>query len=173
MIGKQVIKKCSQCDCGEQRLIVNKRHNLCHEKNRLRIDDNSGSVRANVKKLQAKKLLSNRTSSKLSLSKNKISVNLSYKEACQQILDQRGDQCQGCGTHQRLSFSHLVPRSRRPDLIDNPLNIHIHCMDGDGIVGCHTLYEAGRWTNLNDHDTIIQSLQQLDYQYYQLKISKQ
>jgi hypothetical protein len=173
MIGSREVKRCAKCDCGEKRLIVNKRHSLCQEKNRERLDHNSGEERVVQRKLAAKSLTSNKGLSpgkkRLGLSKKKKDTNTSYKKVCEQIGEERGMECEGCGTHQRLSFSHLSPRSRRPDLIDDPRNIHIHCMDGDGVVGCHTKYEAGDWEELNDKWTIVFSLREIDPEYLRIK----
>lgn len=160
MLGKTIIDHCSQCDCGEKRLIVNKTHYLCQQKNQERLLKKKNPRQ---KTLKIKKL-SNSTKQRIK--------NEKYTKIIREIADERGMVCQGCGTTERLSFSHLIPRSRRPDLITNKKNIHIHCMDGDGVVGCHTKAEAGRYDELLDGELIKQSIKELDAEYYRIKVLK-
>jgi len=160
MLGKRIVDHCSQCDCGEKRLIVNKTHYLCQQKNQERLQKTKN---AQQKTLKIKKL---------SQSTKQRMKNEKYSKIIREIANERGMVCQGCGTTERLSFSHLIPRSRRPDLVTNKLNIHIHCMDGDGIVGCHTKAERGMYDELLDGEQIKQTIKQLDPEYYRLKIMK-
>lgn len=171
MIGKVKVQKCSRCDCGQKRLIVNKTHFLCYEKNQQRLEDNRSTNKVNkAKNLISKTSLSSKN--KLGLSSKKAKQNKTYNQVCHEILQERGQKCQGCNTNKRLSFSHLIPRSRRPDLITNKDNIHIHCMDGDGIEGCHQKCESGKFDELLDGQQIIETIKKIDKQYYQLKVMK-
>lgn len=76
--------------------------------------------------------------------------------------------CTGCGTSDQLTNSHLVPRSRRSDLISNPKNIRIHCLE------CHNLWESSLEQKqlLMDYDECMSIVQQLDPIYYELILNK-
>jgi hypothetical protein len=177
MLGKLKIDYCKDCDCGEKKPIVNKTRHLCQEKNteRLVTQDKPKRQAALLKSSGLKISSFKQKASKsggLKLSKKKEGVNRQYKLVCTKISEERGMVCQGCGTSDRLSFSHLIPRSRRPDLITIALNIHIHCMDGDGIKGCHEKCEAGRYDELQDGEDIKRALVRLDSEYFSLKLMK-
>ena len=89
-----------------------------------------------------------------------------YKIAKKEAWDRDGGLCTGCKTADRLSPSHLIPRSDRPDLIAVVKNIRWQCMDGDDIEGCHTKHEMGKWDELLDGDEIREIMQELDEEYY-------
>ena len=48
-----------------------------------------------------------------------------YKKAQDIVMERDGGRCRGCGTTQRLSFSHLIPRSYREDLIAEDRNLSL------------------------------------------------
>lgn len=93
-------------------------------------------------------------------------IDKDYKVACEEVWKRDGGKCRGCGTTDRLSNSHLIPRSHRRDLVSVVKNIHIHCMDGDGIKGCHKKHEDQEWDDMLDGDVIVQTMKELDLQYY-------
>jgi len=64
----------------------------------------------------------------------------------------------GCGTADRLSFSHLEPRSFSIVNEANKAMIHIHCMTFGGFEGCHDKYEQHRFSELKDGDEIMEAL---------------
>lgn len=162
MLGKVLFDNCSSCDCGEKRLIVNKTKYLCEEKNRERLDKN--------KLPKKKETLSSVKSSMNSISKKKSKQNQEYHKVCVQIMEERGPRCQSCGTTSYLSFSHLVPRSRREDLITEKLNIRIQCTCRvDSSVGCHQRYEQGLIDDFLDKDEIVRDVKKLDVEFYHLK----
>ena len=66
-------------------------------------------------------------------SKIKRDLNKVYKE----IKEERGHYCTGCGRSDvPLSFSHLIPRSRRSDLITDKRNITFHCLSLNSFCLC-------------------------------------
>lgn len=71
-----------------------------------------------------------------------------YREAKKQIHDEMIDDsgyvyCRGCGTTTgRITWSHRIPRSRRPDLIADKDNIDPMCDQ------CHEWVEAGEYDQL-------------------------
>lgn len=169
--GKPVFDNCSKCDCGEKRLIVNKTRYLCDEKNRVRLDENK-KPKEKVTLSEIKKTL--RTIKPINqLSKPKAKQNQEYKKVCQEIDEERGLKCESCGTTQYLSHSHLIPRSRRQDLITEPKNIKIQCTCRvDGSKGCHQRYEDSQIDDFIDKEEILSIVKGLDKQYYYLKFSK-
>lgn len=170
MLGKIVKANCSECDCGEERIIVNKTRFLCDAKNKIRLGTKMSKPLRQSALLSRKGLKPGKK--RLKLSKKKVEQNDKYHQVCEVILEERGALCQGCRTADRLSFSHLTPRSRKPKLIEKKENIHIHCMDGDGIEGCHTKCEAGKFDEMLDGDQIIAFLEKYDNEYLQLKLRR-
>ena len=111
-----------------------------------------------------------------SISKKQSSVNNKLKKVYKEIAEERGHYCTGCGRRHgdvMLSHSHLIPRSRRPDLVTDKNNITYHCLDGidsNGISrkGCHTIWESTkRYTLLDYHKNMLYILQ-VDSEYYNL-----
>lgn len=155
------VGKCSQCDCGSMRPIVNKRHDLCNEKNQERLNSQRDP------KEQKSRIKTKFTAIKQA-SKRKHRENAAYKEVCFEIMEERGSVCQGCGTVQRLSFSHLEPRSYSNRNVTNKEMIHIHCMTFGEVEGCHNKYEEHRFSELNDCEEIVEKLQKHAPDYYNL-----
>jgi hypothetical protein len=141
--------------------IVNKKYNLCELHNWLRLHPNKlekdfylrYSVEDAFKKPKPidrfskfkntslfpkkKKTHINQVSKKEQL--NKVKLALVYKK----IDETRGLICEGCGTTNYLSHSHLISRTERKDLEANENNIKIHCMERkDGTKGCHKRWEG-------------------------------
>ena len=80
--------------------------------------------------------------------KEKRRLTIIYNE----IAEERGHYCTGCGRSTNLSHSHLIPRSRRKDLVTDKRNITYHCMVGpNGTKGCHQLWESSERTKLLDY----------------------
>lgn len=51
--------------------------------------------------------------------------------------------CSGCDSSRYpLSHSHIIPRSQRKDLEDDPENITYHCLDSGTRRGCHDKHEG-------------------------------
>lgn len=146
---KADIDRCKKCTCGGKRLIVNRTHWLCEEKNRERIG----------KPLKRPQPMKN-------FSKKRNSEENRYRELQRRLLTE-DSVCHGCGTRENLSFSHLIPRSRRPDLIADERNVVLHCMDYGERKGCHSKWEEGDVT-LPDYERNMKAIKQMDLQYYEL-----
>ena len=85
-----------------------------------------------------------------------------------QIVDRDGNLCRGCGRHDRLSLSHLVPVSANKKLENDPENIHLHCMTWENEKGCHNKHEDKQWDDMLDGEEILLKLEQLDPEYFKL-----
>lgn len=80
--------------------------------------------------------------------------------------------CTGCNGKERLSHSHLIPRSRRPDLATNELNIQYHCLGAPEVKGCHEKHESMEVATLNDFESNFRAIYNLDQEYFWLRILK-
>jgi len=110
--------------------------------------------------------------------KQKI-IKAAIKQAYDEIAEERAHMCTGCGTYDRLSHSHIISRSRRPDLAADKRNITYHCMDGlnflESVKGCHTIWEHGTLEEkqaLLDYDQMIAYIQEVDPSYYHILTNK-
>ena len=78
--------------------------------------------------------------------------------------------CAGCGKHGNavpLSFSHIIPRSRRGDLVTDRRNITLHCLSMGERVGCHTLWESAKDRDkLLDYFHNLAYIKEVDLEYY-------
>ena len=84
-----------------------------------------------------------------------------------QISEERGHYCTGCGKTGNLSHSHLIPRSRRKDLVTDKRNITYHCVIGpNGTKGCHQLWESKERTKLLDYCKNMEYILEVDTEYY-------
>lgn len=80
--------------------------------------------------------------------------------------------CTGCGGTQRLSHSHLIPRSRRADLATDPVNIQYHCLSFGNQKGCHEKHEGMEVATLKDFETNFKTIHRLDREYFWLRLQK-
>ena len=95
--------------------------------------------------------------------KEKRRLSIVYKE----IAEERGHYCTGCGRSTNLSHSHLIPRSRRKDLVTDKRNITYHCIVGpNGTKGCHQLWESKERTKLLDYCKNMEYILEVDTEYY-------
>jgi 5-methylcytosine-specific restriction endonuclease McrA len=95
-------------------------------------------------------------------SKIKRDLNKVYKE----IKEERGHYCTGCGRSDvPLSFSHLIPRSRRSDLITDKRNITFHCLSLNR-KGCHDMWESRDRIKLLDYHKNMEYILEVDTEYY-------
>ena len=80
----------------------------------------------------------------------------------------RGQYCTGCGRSGiGLSHSHIIPRSRRPDLQTDINNITYHCLIGqDGTKGCHQMWECRDRIKLLDYHKNMEYILEVDNEYY-------
>ncbi len=87
-----------------------------------------------------------------------------------QISYERGHFCEGCGRTEGvvpLSHSHIIPRSRRADLICDKRNIQYLCLSmGDGRKGCHEMWESRDKNKLLCYHKNLEYILQVDTEYY-------
>ncbi len=102
---------------------------------------------------------------KISNKQKKIKKELS--KVYTEILNERGHYCCGCGqSNIPLSFSHIIPRSRRSDLICNKDNITLHCLTLDK-KGCHEMWESrSERSKLLDYHKNMEYILEVDTEYY-------
>ena len=63
------------------------------------------------------------------VSSKQSKINKELKRVYKEISQERGHYCSGCGRSDvPLSHSHIIPRSRRPDLQTDKRNITYHCL---------------------------------------------
>jgi len=84
-----------------------------------------------------------------------------------QLSEERGHYCTGCGRTTNLSHSHLIPRSRRKDLVTDKRNITYHCLIGkNGTKGCHEMWESKERVKLLDYCKNMEYILEVDTEYY-------
>lgn len=106
---------------------------------------------------------------------------VSYKQAkenkllskvYEEMAEDRGHYCTGCGRSDvPLSHSHIIPRSRRKDLVLEPRNITYHCLDsgvGTNRKGCHHIWEGNIESKmlLLDYHSNLEYILEVDAEYY-------
>jgi len=96
-------------------------------------------------------------------------VNGDLKKVYKEIAKERGHYCTGCGRRDLpLSHSHIIPRSRRPDLVTDKRNITYHCLDTNGRKGCHTIWEGVERFKLLDYMKKMEYISEVDSEYFHL-----
>ena len=84
-----------------------------------------------------------------------------------QIAEERGHYCNGCGRSDvPLSHSHVIPRSRRKDLVTDKRNITYHCLSIGEHKGCHDMWESKERTKLLDYCKNMEYILEVDTEYY-------
>ena len=84
-----------------------------------------------------------------------------------EIASERGHYCSGCGkSNVPLSHSHLIPRSRRKDLVTDKRNITYHCLSIGEHKGCHDLWESKDRVKLLDYHKNMEYILEVDTEYY-------
>lgn len=104
-----------------------------------------------------------------STSKKQISVEEDLKGVYELIKSTRDFWCTGCGSTQNLDHSHLIPRSRRSDLVTEIKNITYHCR------ACHLIWEHGSQEEkkkLHDFSRNMEYIKEVDVVYYNILKSK-
>ena len=90
------------------------------------------------------------------------------------MAETREHKCTGCDQYYNvvpLSHSHIIPRSRRPDLVAELSNITYHCLSMGNNIGCHEIYENGTPEEkrmLIDYESNMDYIRRVDKEYYNL-----
>ena len=111
------------------------------------------------------------------ISRKQAQVNTALNKVYKELRDTLPPYCSGCGRSDvLLSFSHLIPRSRRSDLITEKRNITYHCIGGGATArkGCHQLWEGGikDKQKLLDYHSNLEYILEVDTEYYFLITEK-
>lgn len=166
--------KIEQCrGCGLTAPIVNRKHMMCQQCNWDRLHPQEGTYAENKAKRQAEVFDSLRSKTKRpkQVSVKQKVARSQVAEAYEQMAKTREHICTGCGTTQRLSHSHIIPRSRRKDLEADVRNITYHCLSMGEERGCHDIWEHGTLeekATLNDFYDNMTYIEQIDFEYYNL-----
>jgi len=86
-----------------------------------------------------------------------------------EIAFERGHYCEGCGRTEAavpLSHSHIIPRSRRSDLICSKKNIQYLCLSIGNRRGCHEIWESRDKTKLLCYHKNLEYILEVDTEYY-------
>ena len=82
-------------------------------------------------------------------------------------MNERPHYCTGCGrSGVPLSHSHLIPRSRRSDLVTEKKNITYHCLSMGERKGCHDIWESKDRYRLLDYHKNMEYILEVDTEYY-------
>tara|TARA_R100001443_G_scaffold92894_1_gene99563 strand:+ start:834 stop:1166 length:333 start_codon:yes stop_codon:yes gene_type:complete len=102
------------------------------------------------------------------VSKKQDKIKRQLNKIYHEILLERNT-CSGCGKHGNavpLSFSHIIPRSRRGDLVTDRRNITLHCLSMGERKGCHEIWESIERHKLLDYFTNLAYIKEVDQEYY-------
>ena len=107
------------------------------------------------------------------MSKKQDKIKRQLNKIYHEILLERNT-CSGCGKHGNavpLSFSHIIPRSRRGDLVTDRNNITLHCLtfvdnNGNSRKGCHEIWESNERYKLLDYHKNMEYILEVDTEYY-------
>jgi 5-methylcytosine-specific restriction endonuclease McrA len=102
------------------------------------------------------------------VSKKQDKIKRQLNKIYHEILLERNT-CFGCGKHGNavpLSFSHIIPRSRRGDLVTDRRNITLHCLSMGERKGCHEIWESRDRDKLLDYFSNLAYIKEVDKEYY-------
>ena len=102
------------------------------------------------------------------MSKKQDKIKRQLNKIYHEILLERNT-CFGCGKHGNavpLSFSHIIPRSRRGDLVTDRRNITLHCLSMGERKGCHEIWESRDRDKLLDYFSNLAYIKEVDKEYY-------
>ena len=103
------------------------------------------------------------------VSKKQKEVGLEYGRVIQELKVEREFVCECCGRGDRLSLSHLVPRSFDANLITEKKNIRWHCMSMGSQVGCHTKWEnPALRQQLELYEEYMEMVKEMNIKYYRI-----
>lgn len=86
------------------------------------------------------------------------------------ILPKFNGRCSGCLWTRNLTPSHVIRRSKRPDLVLEPRNVKPHCID------CHVSWDSGNpqeMKKLLDYEDNMEYIKEVDPCYYERLKSKE
>ena len=136
---------CSVCE-KEGIYIVNRKHMTCNSCNTIRINGADSIEKKAIKQRKSLSNVKNFGKIKQKSSKQLVKDKLYHNVKMELMEESQGDgtyYCRGCGNTHSLSLSHLIRRSRRPDLVDLKENMTFHCLvREDGSQGCHDRWES-------------------------------
>src|SRR5688572_11433996 len=95
--------------------------------------------------------------------------------AYEEIAIERTHACDECNTFERLSHSHLAPKSLFGGIAALKKNIVYHCLSLGDIVGCHTKYETAevaKMKNFEKYFTFLFTYSKETRQYFWQRIHK-
>lgn len=99
-------------------------------------------------------------------SSKQAKIDSSYAKKKKEVYSE-DELCTGCRNTYRSTPSHLIPRSRRSDLIDEIENLKPHCLK------CHDMWESPRRMYLLDYEENMEIVKRLDTEYHALLLAKQ
>ncbi len=103
-------------------------------------------------------------------SKKRAKIERELRKVKQDIVDTHEGGCEGCAkTNCAMEFSHIIPRSRRADLIAVRENINVLCHS------CHATWEThvpAKMKALDCYDANMAYIKEVDHEYYQILINK-
>jgi len=102
------------------------------------------------------------------VSKKQDKIKRKLNKIYSDILLERNN-CSGCGQSGYavpLSFSHIIPRSRRGDLVTDRRNITLHCLSMGERKGCHEMWEGKERDKLLDYFHNLAYIKEVDLEYY-------
>lgn len=150
-------------NCNKIKPIVNKKHHLCPECNRERLDAQSSKKQA--KKIR-KKIREERGNP------NDYSIRAKLYE---EIASEREWVCSGCGKRDHLSHSHIISVKKRKDLEFVKENIVYDCMSMGEQEGCHDKWESGnikKMMEVVNFNERISYIRKTDESYFNLLMTK-
>jgi 5-methylcytosine-specific restriction endonuclease McrA len=123
---------------------------------------NKGNLSNKGSKLNSKKVSINKKSDR------QIKIETDLQEVYSKMDQQSDGTCKGCGRPDKfLTHSHIIPRSRRRDLVAVGENITFHCVE------CHDTWEHGPdliRQQMNDYTKNMEYIKSVDKEYYNLLV---
>lgn len=156
-VKKPYLKEKIKCSvCGNEHYLVNAKYQLCGICNNKRLQEGKELKIYELKKTPL---------SPISVKQKEINKTLYTVYDSMKKPDMK---CSGCGTKERLTPSHLIPRSRRADLITDPRNITWHCVGMGEKTGCHEIWESHDRKKLKDYNVNMTYIKEVDFEYYKI-----
>lgn len=171
---------CSQC--GYEGRWANRTRKLCIKCNQERLSKGKPKKVYEMKRTPLKSYSQLKPGNSRLKSNKKVSsrspkgceIDKAYREVVAKMKTQGDLRCNCCNTTERLSVSHLIPRSYSESLITNRLNLVWHCMSFGGIEGCHDKWEtASKRIHMADYEENMEKVKKLDIKYFYLLKSKE